>query len=65
MQGGSSGLSGGRTNTETVSAVLKLVPSNTISENSRSVRTDGDVKLGFCAVALLSVTPTPPVWVQT
>ena len=58
------GLSGGRTRTVTVSATLSNNPSLTTSENSRSVRTVGAVKVGVAVVAPLSVTVGPPVCVH-
>ena len=63
-QGAMVGLSGGRTATETVSAVLELVPSFTTSENTRSLRTEGAVKLGIWAVVSSRVTVAPLVCVQ-
>jgi len=62
-QGALDGLGGGRTRTVTVSAGLSA-PSLTVSENTRSVRTVGAVKVGACAVVLLSITVSPPVCVQ-
>ena len=58
------GLSGGRTRTVTVSATLSNCPSLTVSANTRSVRTEGAVRVGVAVVAPVSVTASPPVCVH-
>ena len=63
-QGALVGLAGGRTRTVTVSAGLPNVPSLTLSENTRSVRTEGAVNDGVAVAAPASVTACPPVCVQ-
>ena len=62
--GALAGFGGGRTSTVTASGALSNVPSFTTSENARSVRTDGAVKVGVAAVVLLRLTAGPPVCVH-
>ena len=62
------GFAGGRTRTVTVSATLSCDPSLTLSENTRSSRTEGAVKVGDAEFhddpgASVSVDP-PPVCLQ-
>ena len=63
-QGALDGLAGGRTRTVTASATLSCVPSLTVSENTRSVRTEGAVKDGAAEAASSSATVSPAVCVQ-
>ena len=61
------GFGGGRTSTVTVSASLSSSPSSTVSENTRSSRNAGAVKVGDAEVhddPGASVTAGPPVCVQ-